>query len=573
MHHHNRILVIFFILFLTLFKSQALQYDSYKKILGFINSYEENDERAIGYVKMYLSKAKRENDLKRLIKGYEHAIYSTGDVERKLIYADSAIATAIHSKIEDQISRSYMGKGIIYYYNRRQYKQALDLYLTAFKFSKNSKDDYLKNKIVYHLGMVKSYLGYYEEAAAHFEQTAVFFEANALNKLHPNQIIDNESGYYNSIYRLSSCYKNLNLFHKEDSLISMGLNRLQNTNVHPLAYGYFQKGKGVQLLRKGRSKEALPYFTAAEKILDHEQDYASLTIVYYYMGKLFFMENKRTESLFYFNKVDAFVNKFWFVTPEIRSNYEYLINDSKAFDKPEKQLYYTNQLLKTDSIINADFAMLSGKMYRQYDKETLLTDKNKLISELNFNVKILYFAIGIAILILFLLIYRSSKREKKLSGKYQAILEKYRTSANADEIDQLEVQKSPEKDLYSEEVTDKIKLNLKMFEKKKLFLKPNLTIPIVAKMIGTNRTHLSYVLNEQMQISFPIYLKRLRIQYITKQLMEDNRYLNYKMDTLAKECGIVNRQLFSIHFLDINGIRPMDFIRKRKEELEKSSQN
>lgn len=71
-----------------------------------------------------------------------------------------------------------------------------------------------------------------------------------VKNLHPNLKLNNESGYFNSIYRLSSCYKNLQLYHKEDSLIHIGLERLHNTKQLSLEYGYFQKGKGIQLLRK-----------------------------------------------------------------------------------------------------------------------------------------------------------------------------------------------------------------------------------------------------------------------------------------------------------------------------------
>ncbi|WP_379963012.1 hypothetical protein [Epilithonimonas sp. UC225_85] len=47
-------------------------------------------------------------------------------------------------------------------------------------------------------------------------------------------------------------------------------------------------------------------------------------------------------------------------------------------------------------------------------------------------------------------------------------------------------------------------------------------------------------------------------------------YLKYSIDTLAAECGMKNRIVFSNHFLEINGIRPTDFVRKRLEELKKS---
>ncbi|WP_346986150.1 helix-turn-helix domain-containing protein [Chryseobacterium sp. POE27] len=491
-------------------------------------------------------------------------------MNRKLLYADSTIITAIQNKNDDDISRAYLGKGIIYYYNRRQYKPALEQYLIAFKFSKNSKDDYLKNKITYHLGMVKSYLGYYKEAAVHFEEAADYFEKKSKENVHPNIRLNNESGYFNSIYRLSTCYRNLRLYQKEDSLINIGLRRLHNTAQLSTEYGYFQKGKGVQLLRLGNTDDALQYFKQSKDILSHHQDDASLMTVYFYMGKAYWSDRKRAESLQYLNKVDSLVNKFWFVTPEIRSGYEYLIKDAKQNKNYERQLYYTNQLLKADSIINADFAMLSSKIHREYDTNTLLEEKNKLQRVHKNGFIILYYSMGFGLMILCFSIWKFRKREKALTIKYQELLEKFNTSQPTDHFLESKPVSSEEKNIYSAEIIEEVKANLKIFEERKNFLKQNLTLPIVAKMIGSNRTHLSYVLNVHLDVTFTTYLKILRIRYITNLLLEDSKYLKFKIDSLAEKCGMANRQIFSAHFLEINGIRPTDFIRKRLDEIQKN---
>ncbi|WP_435524650.1 hypothetical protein [Chryseobacterium indoltheticum] len=123
-----------------------------------------------------MKRLNQENNYLKLIVGYEEAIYYSNTPQRKLIYSDSAIVTALKSKNKDQISRAYLGKGIIYYYNSRNFKKALENYLIAFKYSKNSEDQYLINKVVYHLSVVKCYLGYYDEASQHFIQTADFFK-------------------------------------------------------------------------------------------------------------------------------------------------------------------------------------------------------------------------------------------------------------------------------------------------------------------------------------------------------------------------------------------------------------
>ncbi|AZA88542.1 AraC family transcriptional regulator [Chryseobacterium shandongense] len=570
MYYHNRLLLLIFTFFLSLIQGQNLNEQSYKNISGLFNSYSENDERALVFVNLYISKAKKDHNYKKLIRGYEEAIYYSRDVNRKLLYADSTIITAIQNKNDDDISRAYLGKGIIYYYNRRQYKPALEQYLIAFKFSKNSKDDYLKNKITYHLGMVKSYLGYYKEAAVHFEEAADYFEKKSKENVHPNIRLNNESGYFNSIYRLSTCYRNLRLYQKEDSLINIGLRRLHNTAQLSTEYGYFQKGKGVQLLRLGNTDDALQYFKQSKDILSHHQDDASLMTVYFYMGKAYWSDRKRAESLQYLNKVDSLVNKFWFVTPEIRSGYEYLIKDAKQNKNYERQLYYTNQLLKADSIINADFAMLSSKIHREYDTNTLLEEKNKLQRVHKNGFIILYYSMGFGLMILCFSIWKFRKREKALTIKYQELLEKFNTSQPTDHFLESKPVSSEEKNIYSAEIIEEVKANLKIFEERKNFLKQNLTLPIVAKMIGSNRTHLSYVLNVHLDVTFTTYLKILRIRYITNLLLEDSKYLKFKIDSLAEKCGMANRQIFSAHFLEINGIRPTDFIRKRLDEIQKN---
>jgi AraC-like DNA-binding protein len=569
MHYNKRILLLIFTLFWCFIDGHHFPERSYKEIAALFNAYQENDERAMVFVNLYLKKARSEHNLNKMIRGYEEAIYYSRKPERKLLYADSSITYALKSGDRDQIARSYLGKGIVYYYNRRQYKPALHEYLIAFKYSKNSKDLYLKNKITYHLGMVKSYLGYYKEAAAHFLETGDYFERRAKGDTNITLKINNERGYFNSIYRLSTCYKHLCLFQKEDSLINIGLDRLQKRTEFLPELGLFRKGKGFQLLRQGKPGEALEQLSAARDILSRVDDHASLTTVYFYIGKSYLQKRDRINALNYFKKVDSLVNRFRFITPEIRCNYEYLIDDAKSSKDKDSQLYYTGQLLKADSIINADFAMLSAKLYREYDTDTLMEQKKQLERKHHKDLALIGIAVGTGMIYMSYMIVRSRKRERKLTIKYRELLSKFQESENQQPLRNLQVSTGG-KSIYSPEVIEDIQNKLKAFEDQKLFLTQNLTIPAVAKMMGSNRTHLSYVLNVHMGITFPSYLKQLRIRYITKLLLDDSKYLNYSIDALAGECGMTNRQKFSSHFLEINGMRPIDFIRKRQQELRDS---
>ncbi|WP_288462527.1 helix-turn-helix domain-containing protein [uncultured Chryseobacterium sp.] len=566
MNYHHKILLLIFNLLSFFMMAQDSEKLTYKTISDLYAGYPENDERAMVFVNRYIEKAKKEHCLNKQIIGYEEAIFYTKNVDRKLSYADSTISVALQTKVPDVISRSYLGKGIIYYYNKRQYKQALEQYLKAYQWSQNSDNDYQKNKVVYHLGMVKSYLGDYKEASGHFRNTASYFEKSLKENLNPNPRLNNEAGYFNSIYRLSTCYRNLGLYSQEDSLIDTGLQKLKNINDHLLEYGYFQTGKGVQFLRKGDKNEALKHLKLSRDILLNNQDYGSLTMVYFYLGKAHWLKGNRAESLRYLNKVDSMIHKFHFISPEIRSNYQYLLDDAKQNDNVDGQLYYIDQLLKMDSILIADFPTMVSKIYHQYDRIPLLQDK-QLLKKKNNNINLLNIsaAITLIIILLILLDYRRRMKKKRIDIKYYELLERMR---NQDGFLETMPILSNKKEPFSQEVIEDIKEKLKKFEEQKQFLTKNLTLPKVAKMFGRNHSQLSYVLNEHLKMSFTQYLKILRIKYITNLLIEDKNYLKYKIHVLADQCGMSNRQSFSAHFLEINGMRPTEFIKKRLKEIE-----
>lgn len=565
MHYHRKISLLIFNLFFFFLNAQELQSLSYKTISDLYENYPENDSRAMVFVNKYIEKAKKENNWKKQVIGYEDAIHYTEEINRKLSYADSAIVGAFKSGDRDIISRAYLGKGIIYYYNKRQYKYALEQYLKAYQFSRNSSSDYQKNKIDYHLGMVKNYLGFYEEAAGHFRNTTKYFEENMKDNLHPNIRLNNEAGYFNSVYRLSACYESLRLYNREDSLINIGLQKLKNINEHLLEYSYFQKGKGVQLLRKGNTGEALKHLKLSHDILVNNEDYGSLTDVYFYLGKLYWLEGNKTESLVYLNKVDSMINKFRVSTPEIRSSYKYLITDAKESGIFGKQMYYVDQLIKTNSTYLDDFAPLSSKIYKEYDTEKL-QEEQRLLENQQRNEFNLLLAASVIIVLLPALIIWLCKKEKKFTTECIKLWKNFSKPHSLVRTNTI----STDKKKYSPEIIEDIKEKLKKFEEDRLFLDKNLTLPTVAKMFGRTHTQVSYVLNEHLDLSFTQYLKVLRIGYITALLMENKLYLKYNIGNLAHECGMSSRQLFSTHFLEINGMRPIDFIKNRMKEIGES---
>ncbi|KFC19704.1 hypothetical protein IO90_10590 [Chryseobacterium sp. FH1] len=532
------------------------------------SSYSENDEQAMVFVNMYIAKAKREQRFSKLIAGYEEAQFYSKSTDTKIKYADSAVAAAIRSKDEDLIATSYLKRGIIHYYNRRDYRRALKEYLSAFKNAKNTNDLYLYNKILYHLGMVKSYLGLYQEAVVHFTETAGYYEKHMSDQDHQNVRSNYEHGYLNSIYRLSTCYRKLLQYRQEDSLIGVGKKRVVDTEEFSLEFAYFEKAQGIQCLRNGKDAIAEDHLLRAEDILKRNQDFAALATVDFYIGKLKYKDGKKGEAIKYFKKVDSIIDQYNFVTPEIIDNYKFLIHYAKEDHNGNLQLYYTNKLLRADSIVRTDFAALSSDIIRGYDVDVLVDDRDELVRKHEYGSTFLIGIIVCGLLGFYFFLYRSREKEKDLTKKYGDLLEKLmRVDEEGEETTYAD---DRIKSIYNDQVIEVVKRGLKIFEEERQFLDKDLKLPDVAALINSNRSIVSFVLNEHFNITFSEYIKRLRIQYITKKLLEERIYLKYSMDTLVAECGMKNRQVFSNHFLQINGIRPKDFVRKRLEELEKS---
>jgi len=566
---------IIFVLFFGFVFSKDINPKSYEDLRKGYESYSENDIRAFSYINPYIQKAKREKKYPELFQAYRDAVFYSKSVDKKIKYADSCLDAAYKSTSEDRISTAYVLKGSIYYAKMKKYKPALDEYLMAYKYSKNTGDLYLKNKVSYHLGVVKNYLGYNDEALDLFRECVNFFETEANNtKAHKFQIFNNQKGYLNSLHQMIICYRNKKDFAKVDSLINIGLLKTFNEPDFSQERGYFLKSKGLSEFSNSKYESSIDYLTQSLDLM--KEDFAWKSVDYFYIGKSYLALKKEDLAISNFKKIDSIFTKQEFLLPELRENYELLINYYKGKNDAQQQLYYTTQLLKADSIISRDFAYLSPKVHREYDTNALLEEKGKLEKV---NIWGGVFIILLAGLATFLIItlFKKFKKEKDILQKYFVLQDKLQTHNYTRPESSVAVVNNTEnnddkRSHIAETIKEELLHKLKVFEEKKQFTQKGLTIQKLATQLDTNSNYLSHVINDNKGMNFNKYLGDLRIRHITQLLFEKNIYLNYTIDTLAKECGIASRQNFSDLFFEINGIRPTDFIRNRKKEIAGVSQ-
>ncbi|RKE86776.1 helix-turn-helix domain-containing protein [Epilithonimonas arachidiradicis] len=561
------IIILFVSTFVLSKDKTGMTYESYRK--GY-ESFSENDNRAFAFLDPYIKKAKKEKKQEELFQAYRDAAYYSKSWNKKLLYADSCLDAAYKTSSDDKIATAYILKGSIYYAKMKKYKPALDEYLMAYKYSKNTGDPYLTNKVSYHLGVVKNYLGYNEEALALFKECVNYFETEANNtKSHKYKIFNNQKGYLNSLHQMIICYRNIKDFAKADSLINIGLLKTFNNNDFSRERSYFLKSKGLSEYSNGKYNSAIDYLTESLQLM--KDDFAWESVDYFYIGKSYLALKNENLAILNFKKIDSIFTKQEFILPELRENYEILINHYKDKNDPKQQLFYTTQLLKADSIISRDFAYLSPKVHREYDTNALLEEKGKLEKANIWSAVFISVLTALAVFLIFTL-YKKFKKEKDILQKYFLIQEKlqnhnYVRPETITPITHSETN-DDKKTHIAEAIKEELLHKLKVFEEKKHFIQKGLTIQKLAIQLDTNSNYLSHVINEYKGMNFNKYLGDLRIRYITRLLFEKNIYLNYTIDTLAKECGIASRQNFSDLFFEINGIRPTDFIRKRKKEIE-----
>ncbi|WP_304343875.1 AraC family transcriptional regulator [Chryseobacterium koreense] len=547
----------------SLFGQQERNTD-YRSIRKVYELKRKNDSTVLPDVERFIRLAKKNRDDVQLVQAYKDAVLFSPSEWVKLKYADSTVVAALRTKDNELITSAYLGKGIIYYFNFRKYRLALNEYLKADKYANKVNDQYLKYKVIYHIGVVKSFLGYYDEAAAHFRHCSKYYREKSLKESHPAQVYNNKKGYYNSLHQLTVCCRYQKLYSKTDSLVSLGLQLTANNPDFELEYAYFLKCRGISGYHRHQNMESIRDLESVVPAFQRAGDFAWLSVVYSFLTKNYLKLEDEERAIHYAQKVDSIFIRHQFILPELRNNYEFLIRHFKIEGDVGKQLYYTNQLLEADSLITKDFSYLSGKLHREYDTRNLREEKHKL-EKSNSVRKVSLIIISILLGVLSILLILYYRRERHITKKYRCLQEKLTAEFDKKPASFFDIPQR--KSVLSPETNDELKFKIRDFEENRLFLTKGLTLAKLATDLGTNTHYLSTYINEEKEMHFNRYLAKLRIEFITHKMNTERKFLHYNFKALADECGITSRQSFSEFFFEINGIRPKDYIRKRKEEL------
>lgn len=487
---------------------------------------------------------------------YEDAIFYNAQRDIKQRYADSTIQAAQRLDSPDDLANAFLGKGIIWYFNYRDFPKALQEYTSAYALLQDSDNLYLRHKTAYHMGVVKNHLGLYDEALPLFADAADYFNSHRNNPSDPNAAYNNTRGYLNCLHQMALIYRSTGQPLQLQNILERWEPMVKDSDAFSQERAYFLKEKGIQHYNQRAWHSAALMLQQAAAMLQNADDAASLGSVWYYQGRVAQAMHGTATAKAYFLKTDSLYTRLHLVTCEIRAGYEGLLAIPSL---PRANiLCYTHRLLEIDSIFKKDYPALVSRITAKYDQLNLIRENSQLEKDRLAGKQRTRYAMGLAILVIILLSFLFC-RERLLSKRFSRCWNAYRHKEEQTGLQKQSKNSADER--FSETIINEALAKLEKFEEKELFKKKDLTFSKMSDITNIRRQLLTYILKKK-KVSYYRYLHGLRIRYMTRLMLQDRRYLAYTLDTLADLCGYQSRQVFAKQFREINGITAQEFIKR-----------
>lgn len=116
--------------------------------------------------------------------------------------------------------------------------------------------------------------------------------------------------------------------------------------------------------------------------------------------------------------------------------------------------------------------------------------------------------------------------------------------------------------------TEKLKKKLlQLFEIELIYKHPDLRITTIAEVIGTNRTYISRLINDDFGMNFNEFVNKYRVEE-AERLLACSDHFNYTLEYIAEKSGFGNTNSFTRSFKEFNGLTPGQFRLNCQKEFE-----
>ena len=524
---------------------ETLPYDSLR--LKFIENIEDNQVSNL-YAQAYLKKAKRDSIPARVAYGYHIASLSSIG-QQSIQYIDSLINYTEKRNIPNYPVSGYILKGQ-HYYDNLDYKLTLDYFLKADSLLKADSNPELIYQTKTMIAVLKGRIGFHREAIDLLKEILVHYE---------NTEVDYK--VYLTTFAIAESFNFLKMPDSTKYYLDKAMSFRPNPESSPF-YEYLKASSIGMLYEQGNYKAAIDSSLSVQNFLIEQDDAGNLAFLHYYKAKAYKGLGENRKSLENLMKVDSIFIETKDIHPELRDNWESLIEFHREKDDFVNELKYVKRLLFVDSIQNDNYKYLNNNIKRKYDFPQLVQMKDDLINRYeeknkNFFMRNIYLSVLAGLLLVLLIFYIIRERKKTIA--FQQTIEKLKTP-------QTKKIKSRDKLPLSKDLYDTIASKLKGLEEEQFYLDNKMSSEKLSKKIGHNYNYISKYINHSKGKNFTQYLNDLRISHAIEKFRNDPTFRNYSLSAVAKEVGFNSTEYFSKAFKKKTNITPTYFLKKLEND-------
>ena len=331
----------------------------------------------------------------------------------------------------------------------------------------------------------------------------------------------------------------------------------------PRAMAIYYTRQGEIYLEENKYYNSLTMFHQALDLVKQAPDVRMIAIIENSIGEAYRRMGDLDKALLYMNSAlqTAQENRLSHLEFDIQRNFVYL--HAARGDMDSFAMAMAAERALRDNLFEEQSNRALHEMQVRYETELREAQIAKQEEELiRKQITITFLLFAFVVFIAAFVSYTLFQQNARIVQQYETILKlKKETKHNNEDIDRL---------LKLNKISDKLLLDIEhLFNEEKIYLRPNLSIDDVAKMLNTNRDYLSIIINEHYQKSFPGFVNTFRIDdaiEMFKESREGGKYANYTIQAIGEEVGFKGKTTFFNTFKQTVGVAPSEYLKALKKK-------
>ena len=440
-----------------------------------------------------------------------------------------------------EFARSYGNMGYAKY-KLFQYSEAIPLMEKAKLYANKS------NYVLYMFGMNITLKDAYRQSGLLKKSEECWQEAQNIAKKY-----NDDNLYFTLYYVFAQDYEKEGKYTEAIAYLEKQLELIKGDKKNILTAASINSNIAYDYLKQNNTNRAKEYLEKATPVIENKENTHQIQeLEIYYLAKALyaFKSQKHDEAKKYFKlgldeaKRRDDKDQFVLITEELLKTNIHFPDNELIFKK-----YIDNQNTRAGEI-----KKVVGK--DEFHKDQIIKTSTNYIS---------YLIISIICIAAFvsLQLYLYRRKNKHLKTKIDRILDEFNKSNEATKSEPRKNKDTTEahKNVRTaKETEEQLLQKIEEFEKGNVFTEKNFTMAKMAALLESNSIHINYVLQKYRGKTFSDFINELKINYIVRLLINDPKYLNYKISYLSDLAGFSNHSRFTQIFKKQLKISPSEFI-------------